>query len=182
MSKVIREYRKTIINNDGEILSESKEEVIRHPVEPPYVKLYIDDILYLSGLKGHLSGLVYELVKRMDYKGIVTLTTRWKQETATILNIKVQTLNNYIQDIKKKMIMKPIGRSEFMMNPHIFAKGSWTDIRKMRNEYLKLTIIYKNGKRIISSSFENTLNSDLKFNVSDWDELQQLMNKEEKEC
>lgn len=155
MSTVIREYKTTITDNEGLILTSSKEEIIKHPVEPPYIKLYIDDIVYLSGLKGHLSGLVYELAQRMDYKGIVALTTRWKKETAETLNIKVQTLNNYIQDIKKKGIMRPIGRSEFMMNPNLFAKGSWTNIRELRNKYLNLTITYKDGKREMVSSFSD---------------------------
>ena len=47
--------------------------------------------------------------------------------------------------------MKRIGRGSFLLNPSLFAKGSWNDIRRLREKYIELKIIYNsNGKKDIS--------------------------------
>ena len=153
--KIIREHHIEVETKKGTY--ERATETVSHiPNEPSYVKLYIQDIMLFCGLKSRSADIVFMLLRRLDFDGIITLTRRWKENASRELGIKPQTFDNYLQEIKKKNIIKPIGRSEFMMNPNLFAKGSWSDIRRMREKYLNVAITYTNGKRIIKSSFDDT--------------------------
>ena len=42
------------------------------------------------------------------------------------------------------------------MNPHLFAKGKWIDIRRLQDKYLKMTVTYTpEGDRHIETHVED---------------------------
>ena len=52
--------------------------------------------------------------------------------------------------------MRRVGTGAYVLNPHLFAKGAWRDIKKLRVEWLELNIQYtRDGKRIINNQLYN---------------------------
>ena len=152
---LIQEKEHVIINKEGEVYAEISEKLFNIPSEPPFVKLYVQDIVKLNNLPKGNSGVLYELIKVVDYQNEINLNPRIKQRICSILNIKPSSLNNAISKLLKKNIICRLGRGSYFLNPNLFAKGSWSDIRKMRDKYLNLTITYKDGEKTMSSSFSD---------------------------
>ena len=87
------------------IINETK--VVRLPREPVFVKMYIEDIGALHNLPKKSHSLIYELVKRMDYDGLIVLNSSIKRIIAERLGTVKQTLDNSIQKLlKSKIIMR----------------------------------------------------------------------------
>lgn len=139
----------------GEVKSSTSEKVIQMPAEPEYIKLYLDDINKIFDLPNH--SILYEIMKKMDYDGLITLSKFTKDQICQKLGLKPQTLSNYLQDLKKKDILQPVGRGTFMPNPNLFGKGTWKEIYSRRKKYteIKLQISYKaDGTKEIQTSFK----------------------------
>lgn len=146
----------TVDRSTGESHSKTVENISYMPTEPPYVKVYLDDIAKLYSLPKAGSSLLHCLLRKMDYDGIITLVSASKKRIADELNIKPQTVDNNIQALLKSDILKRSGRGEFMFNPMLFAKGEWKNIYKQRNKYVELTLTYSaTGERTISGKVKN---------------------------
>lgn len=150
-ARVMTSTRTTHVDQStGEILSTEEVNVVRIPREPPYVKMYIDDLARVVGLSAGAQSVLYELASRIDYEGIVTITKGTRDRIAERTGLKETTIRNRITDLTSAGIMKKLGYCEYEMNPCLFAKGDWSDIYKRRNGF-KLEIKYSpNGERIIS--------------------------------
>ena len=149
MKKVIKETQNVDFET-GEI--RSSEKVLLLPKEPAYVKLYIDDIAKLYSLPKGSSDLMLMLVRKMGYDGLISITAGYKEVMSRELGMKTQSINNSIQKLIKEGILKRVARGEYMMDPSLFAKGEWSDIRRLRDKYLEVNVTYtSSGKRKISS-------------------------------
>lgn len=84
----------------------------------------------------------------MDYEGIITLTKNSRDRLAEQIGIKETAMRNQITRLCQKGIFRRIGTGEFEANPNLFARSAWSDIHK-RRKCFKLTINYKNKKRIL---------------------------------
>ena len=143
----------TIDRLTGEVLEETAEVVSRLPREPAFIKLYLEDINLLMDVPTGPGNLLHILVKKVDYEGYISLTTGSRDRICEQVGIKRQTLANYLQTLVRKKILKNIGRGDYELNPHLFAKGEWKDISRRRDKYIQLNIRYSpDGKRIINSS------------------------------
>lgn len=157
LKQVIKQVvTETVDHNSGEVYQKTTENISYLPTEPPFVKVYLDDIAKLYGLPKAGSNLLHCLLRKMDYDGIITLVAASKKRIADELSIKPQTVANNIQALIKADILKRSGRGEFMFNPMLFAKGEWKNIYKQRNKYVELTLTYDiNGERTISGKVKN---------------------------
>jgi hypothetical protein len=143
----------------GTVKESTTEQVVRIPAEPPYVKLYLEDLGRLLDLPAGPRDILYSLARKMDYDGLISLTAAGRQRIADAHGLKIQTLNNYLSTLVKRDVLKLIGRGEFEMNPQLFAKGDWREIQRRRAAFT-LTVTYSaDGKRT------------LKGEVSDQEEL-----------
>jgi hypothetical protein len=61
-------HAKEIISTDGETVHNESVSVKRIDGEPPYVKLYLDDISRLYELQSESKNLLLELLSRMDFE------------------------------------------------------------------------------------------------------------------
>jgi hypothetical protein len=134
--------KETIDHATGEVLHEEKSKTIQLPNEPPYVKLYLDDLMKLKDLPKGSSTVLYELIKRINYDGQLIINGSLKRMIAKDIGIQENSISNAITKFIKKDIMSRLDKGIYVFNPNLFAKGSWTDIRKLRNKYLELTITY----------------------------------------
>lgn len=136
-AKITRlEVNKTI-NSEGEILEETRAFDLNVGAEPDYIKIYLDNIMFLAELQGWISKVLYKLVKSVNYadKGqIVIVNAGYKRIIAEELGIKPQTVTNAINQLVKKGILIKKESGVFLLNPQYFGKGNWKDISKLRYE------------------------------------------------
>jgi len=172
MAKIIQLEEKTEVDYEtGEVVKLTNSRVISLPQEPPYVKMYIEDLGKLLDVPPGPRMVLYHLAKRIDYDGFISLTPTSRERVAIACEINVRTMNNYLTHLSKSGILKHIGRGEYEMSPHLFAKGDWKDISRRRTNF-EMTVRYENGKRIIKgkslSELPNKNNLDL-FSTSEND-------------
>lgn len=142
-----------ITSQEDEILKERRTQVGFFESEPPYVKLYISDIVKLSGLPVYVNDVLLHLVKNMGYNNIVPMYKPIKELISNELGIKLNTINKAIQELNDKGILVRMHRGLYMLDPMIFGRGSWKDVKKIR-----MTIEYnEEGKRIIKSVIDNQI-------------------------
>ena len=126
----------SVDHGTGEVRSESREQVLRLPQEPPYVKMYLDDLGAVLGVPAGPRDLLYHLVRKLDYDGFISLTPGARERICDAADIKRQTLANYLNTLCKSGILKHRGRGEYEMNPQYFARGDWKDICQRRADFV----------------------------------------------
>lgn len=153
--RIYKEEKTTTIDNEtGEIISE-KTEVKASMVEsePPFVKLYIDDLLRLKDVPKASNDVLHVLVRNMSYGNYVVMIKAMKEQICKQTSLKMNTVNKAIQSLHKAGILIRKERSVYVIDPNLFAKGKWGDIKKLR-----LTIDYhKDGTKTINSNVAEQL-------------------------
>jgi hypothetical protein len=153
MKKMFIQEVNVITSQEDEVLKERRTQVGFFESEPPYVKLYISDIVKLSGLPIYVNDVLLHLVKNMGYNNIVPMYKPIKELICNELGIKLNTINKAIQELNDKGILLRMHRGLYMLDPMIFGRGSWKDVKKIR-----MTIEYnEEGKRIIKSIIDNQI-------------------------
>ena len=151
MAKTI--FQEEIIVTDvesGQTRATKETNVIRLPSEPPFIKMYIDDLSHFVGLKERHKEIVFELIKKMDFSGMVTLTARTRGLIAETLGISDQSFRNYLSEVVKTGLFKRISHNEFEVNPHYFARGDWQSVYTRRKDFVMEIRYTKKGRKISS--------------------------------
>jgi hypothetical protein len=134
----------------GEIHKTISHSISKVEREPNFVKLYIDDLSDLAKLQHSCSELLWELVKRVNYTGTISISAGDKKVIVKELGIKSQSFANNISQLIKKNILFRIDTGMYQLNPYYFAKGAWFEVQKQRIEYIELTMKYTAlGKEIV---------------------------------
>jgi|TARA_B110000503_G_C6912548_1_gene315299 hypothetical protein len=135
----------------GEVKQESSVVQFTHGKEPPYVKMYLDDLCALKHVPKAKRALLEMLLKKLDYDGYINLSPRYRDILCKQLGIKPQSLRNSIMDLCKAKLIKNVSTNEFSVNPYYFAKGDWKTVVEQRRNF-HLTVAYNaNGTRTIST-------------------------------
>lgn len=122
----------------GEVLDSRIIKKYKATSEPDFIKVYLKDIIYLHDMPSSLHAILYELLRIMDYKNIVSLSAGYKVIICERLGIAKSTLNNALSAFTKCGICSSIGKGMFVINPYLFGKGKFEDILSLR-----LNIEYK---------------------------------------
>ena len=148
MAKITYVEKKTTVDRStGEETNTELTEVHKLPDEPPFVKLYLEDLIKLNDLPKSSSKVLYGLVKHLNYNSELIINAALKRIVAREIGLEVQSISNALTGFVKKNIMTRIDTGIYMINPELFAKGAWTDIRKLRSKYLELRVTYRDGKK-----------------------------------
>jgi hypothetical protein len=140
--KVSKEVQETVTNDNGEKLFQKHIQESYVSKEPDYVKVYLDNILLINNLPSGIQKTLNVLLKRMAYDNIVVLNAYIKKQMAQELGFStVQSLNNNINKLVKEGIMSRKGTGTYEMNPFLFGRGSWDNIKQIRFE-----VIFEEGK------------------------------------
>ena len=118
----------------GEILSQSKKviELTKLEAEPDYVKMYVADLSNLVGLKEGHGRILPFIASSVGYDGFISLAGGRKARIAMTAGCSLKSVNNAITEYVKAGILIRAGRAEYELNPHLFAKGEWRNIRERR--------------------------------------------------
>jgi hypothetical protein len=164
VSKIIRNEIETIIDEHGNFKEQRRSQTILLPTEPPYIKLYLENIVMLKHLPKVSSNVLHELIQFVDYDSEINLNPNVRRKIKERLGFKNnRSLSNEITKLLKAGILKRIVYGSYMLNPHLFAKGYWSNIKNMRNKYLILKIEFspETGKSTLSSEINNKSTTDL---------------------
>ncbi len=151
MKKIVNISERVFADHDtGEVRSEERTTITRLPQEPAYVKLYIEDLGRILDLPTGPRDVLYSLLRKVDYDGMISMTSGGRKRIAETHKIKEQSVSNYLTMLVKKEVLKIVARGEYELNPHLFAKGDWDSIYRRRGEF-KMTVTYTaDGKRVIT--------------------------------
>lgn len=137
MPKINQRTESTVVNENGELLKYSENTTYNMGTEPPYVKLYLDTILYLKDLpKGHnpvLMGILKRLPWANQEQGMA-INAALKRVIAKEINCSVSRINNAITDFVKGELLYRMDTGLYRVNPNLFGRGEWADIAKLRLE------------------------------------------------
>lgn len=112
--------------------------------EPAFVKLYLDDVTRLNDLPKSASGILYELIKLMTYENMIVLNQFVRKKIAESLETTDGYIYKTINTLIKRGLLQKIGCNTYLVNPYVFGKGKWADVKGIR-----VTIEYDaNGKMI----------------------------------
>lgn len=149
---IVQQTEHTIIDKNGEVQSNTKSTVLKVEAEPSYIKIYLQDILYLNNLQSNQTGLLYELLSYLNYDNEIVLNSTIKRRIAEKLETTIQVIDNNLSKLVKKDILKRVGRGVYIANPYLFGKGKWKDILEKRIEHISLKIEYSKEGVSYSSS------------------------------
>lgn len=149
MSKVVYSSNTTTVDHEtGEVMKEVTSNVIQLPVEPPYVKMYINDLCSLIGLHEAQKSLLMLLLRKLDYEGYIVVTGRFKALVCAELNIQDGTFRNRLSALVKSGLLAYSSRTEYRVNPNFFARGNWKDIIEQRKNFEMVVSYGPKGRKI----------------------------------
>jgi len=156
MARSVNVYTETKTLTDresGEVIKHESNVVNLRPEikEPPYVKMYINDLCTLINVPEAQKSLLLTMLKKLDYEGYITLSTRFRKLMCEELGIKDQTLRNRIGLLLKTNLLIRVSTNEFMANPDYFAVGKWEDICANKLNFEMVVKYNSNGKRTIKT-------------------------------
>lgn len=140
MPNIKQSVETLVMNDQGEMVSKKANKVLSWGAEPSYIKLYLQDILYLSDMPTKHSAILYELLKRSSYAGDkdgmqVIVNASLKRRIKEMLGFKnMSSVNNAITDFVKGKILYRVDVGMYNFNPFLFGKGDWQDISRLRLE------------------------------------------------
>ena len=149
--KIYQTETKTIIDHQtGEIIQTEHNQKGFVEKEPDYVKLYLQDMARLNNLPPSASSLMTLIIRSMRYNNLYFAFKPLKEMFCEELKMPMNTLNKQIDNLRKANILLPIPnkRGCYLVDPNLFARGSWNDIKQLR-----LIIDYNiDGSRNLSSN------------------------------
>lgn len=150
--KVVQKSVTNVVDlHTGEVVETSQTNVFTLPSEPPYVKMYLDDICMLINVPDAQKALLLSLLRRLDYEGFITLSARSRKDIAKTLGIADQTFRNRLNELCKTGLIRRESTNEYSVNPKYFARGEWRNICAQR-EAFQLKITYSEKGRTISTA------------------------------
>lgn len=145
----------SIDSQTGEVFREERQYTYSLPQEPNFIKVYLDNILYLKDIPKKNSGVLFELMKVAHYAdhpggGMMIFTNAaMLRMIATTLQVTEKSVRNAISDLTKGQALIRKERGTYLLNPYLFGKGDWKDIAKIR-----LTVDFSPNGKSLSAVFE----------------------------
>lgn len=140
MPRIIESHETTVIDENGKFKESRRNITKRYEDEPEYIKLYLDTVLYISDLpKGYnsillafLNHMSYASVKNNEKGQLIYVNSSMKKNIANDLGVSVARLNQALTDFVKGEIFYRVDRGTYQVNPYLFGKGDWQDIKEIR--------------------------------------------------
>ena len=137
MPRIIESHTSVTMTPEGEVITATTDTTKRWGKEPPYVKMYLDNLLFLKDLpKGH-SGILNELLNHMAYSSSekcqkIYMNAELKREIADKIGVSTKRIENVIIDLADGGLLIRAGRGTYQVNPNFFGKGDWRNIAELR--------------------------------------------------
>lgn len=152
MPKIKQSVTETVIDDQGKVKERRSNQTLDWGKEPPYVKMYLDTILYLKDLPKGYNAILLSFLKHMSYADssepqVIYINQAMKKKIAKDLDVSLSRINNAITDLVKGEVFERIDIGAYRVNANLFGKGEWQDIARLR-----LNITFDcNGKTIMGT-------------------------------
>lgn len=131
-------YTEAVITEEGEVIS--SKTVYKTQKEPDFVKLYIDCVFTVKGVKKGFNPIFVAFLEYMSYSDansqyggqIIYVNKAMKTAIAKKVGLSIVSVNNAITDFVKKGIFKRVDVGTYQVNPNIVGRGQWADIKNIR--------------------------------------------------
>lgn len=141
MSKVRTDkqvYTEVVTTQEGEVVS--SKTVYKTQSEPDFVKLYIDCVFTVKGVKKGFNPIFVAFLEYMSYSDaneahggqIIYVNKAMKAAIAKKVGLSIVSVNNAITDFVKKGLFKRVDVGTYQVNPNIVGKGEWKDIKNIQ--------------------------------------------------
>ncbi len=166
-AKTYLEDRTTTQDLNGNVHHHEKTTVSNKGNEPPYIKLFIDDIARIYRLPSERA--LIELLSLLNYENQIILNAAIKKKIAQRVGYKtVAVLNNYLTSCVKSGVLRHVETGVYEPNPELFGRGSWNEIRERRLSEFWLMVNYDDeGNKTVSSSLGESHRKKNKNNKGD---------------
>ena len=139
MEKIKRKYLTkeitTLDKDTGELVQRESEHMYHSPIEPSFIKMYIEKLGSISRLSPGVIKCFIAIISRTSYDNIVYLLKDDKEFIYRVFDIKEDLLTKAITALTKGKFMIRLSGGKYLINPDYFAKGSWVDIKRVRIQY-----------------------------------------------
>lgn len=134
-------YTERVISQTGEQIN--VRTINKGNSEPEYVKLYIDCVFTLKGLRKGLSPIFLALLPHMSYANmeddrggqIIYLNSALRKQIAARLQIGIDSLNKALTEFVRAGICRRIDWGTYQVNAQIVGRGEWKDICNIRAQF-----------------------------------------------
>lgn len=129
----ITEKNTTITNLEtGEFHEQTTETITKFPKTADFVMAFTKDLGYMKELtKGEML-VMFGMLKIVNKENEVILNKAVKERICEEFDIKITSIDVLISGLKKKQIILPKARGIYSLQPNLFGKGKWNDIKKLR--------------------------------------------------
>lgn len=135
-SKTLKQQTEiTHLDDNGNVKTKTETNVFSVAQEPPFVKMYLQDILYLKDMPRGLNPVLTILLKNIQWgSNKLILNSSLKKQMANEINLSVATIEKAITKFIKAEILFREDKGIYLFNPYLFGCGYWTDIKEIRTE------------------------------------------------
>lgn len=134
-------YREAIVTPEGEV--ESFKTVYRTQSEPDFIKLYIDCLFTVKGIRKGINPIFLAFLEHMSYADsnglyggqVIYVNKAMKMNIAKKLNLGIDSINKGLSELTKHGVFKRIDVGTYQVNPNIVGKGEWKDIKNIRANF-----------------------------------------------
>lgn len=132
-------YSEVVISEEtGEV--KSSKTVHKVQTEPDYVKLYIDCVFILKGVRKGINPIFLAFLEHMSYADsntkyggqVIYVNKAMKSTIAENLGLKIDSINKALYELVKNKIFKRVDVGTYQVNPNIVGRGEWKDIKNIR--------------------------------------------------
>lgn len=137
MPKINQRIESVIVNGEGELFSYDRNVSYSLGSEPPYVKMYLDTILYLKDLPKGYNPVLLSILKRLPWANQeqgIAINAALKRIIAKEVCCSVSRIDHAITDFVKGELLYRMDTGLYRVNPNLFGRGEWADIAKLRLE------------------------------------------------
>ena len=120
--------------------------------EPAFVKLYLNHICDIHKASSGARNVLYSMVKRMQYDGIVAIRPKILESIANECGMKgktkIQQVRNKISELSSIGYLKKEDHGVYAVNPWYFGRGDWQKILNDRHsgiKGIKFTTLFTNS-------------------------------------
>ncbi|SFP99655.1 replication/maintenance protein RepL [Hydrogenimonas thermophila] len=138
-SLVYEREREIVDNQTGEVLKTEQDRIIKVSKTPDFVMMFTENLGALMRLtKSEISVLSVILQRYVMRGNAVVLDTKIRKLIVEAAELKsLSTLRTILYNLKKKQIFLENETDGLLyINPYLFGKGSWNEIRKLRQEFI----------------------------------------------
>lgn len=134
-SIVYQETRSERDGATGEIKHDIERKIVKVAKTPDFIMLFTKQVTLLEDLKKMDNMVLYSILTHfVGQRNLVFLSPQSKKLIAKELSVDISSITRSINELLKKEVLVTDVEKNVFLNPHIFGKGNWEEIRKLRHE------------------------------------------------